>query len=77
MRVPDPLVVMSQAVAFKLLLAEQLPLTPKPSAIESYVTLNLVQFALQACLNCITHLATSNVAEGFFAPEEDYTCTPE
>merc|ERR1719482_2203911 len=65
------------AVAFKLLLAEQLPLTPKPSAIEHYVTLNLVQFALQACLNCITHLATSNLAEGFFQPEEDYTCTPE
>merc|ERR1711939_718981 len=46
-------------------------------AIEIYVTFNLFQFALQAFLNCIIHLATANLAEGLFKPPEEFTCTPE
>jgi len=67
------------AVAFKLVLAETLPLTPKPSAIEQYINFLLYQFALQACLNLTIHLATANLADGFFAPEGDdsYSCEAE
>ena len=74
----DPLLI-SQAVAFKLVLAESLPLTPKPSAIENYINMLLYQFACQACLNLAAHLAKANFANGFFAPENDetYSCEAE
>ena len=66
----------SQAVAFKIIMAEQLPLTPKPSIIELYINFSLFQFAAQACLNCVIHLFSANVAEGF-AAEDGLGCEAE
>ena len=63
-------------MAYKIILAEQLPLTPKPSIIENYITLSLVQFGLQASVNCAIHLFSANVVEGFVA-KGDFSCEAE
>jgi len=66
------------AVAFKIIIAEQLPLTPKPSIIEKYITNNLYLFLFQGIGNLFIHLFTANIAEGFLVPEgEEFTCEPE
>ena len=68
-----------QAVAYKLILSEQLPLTPQPSVIEQFVLFNILQFALQATFNCIVHLLSANLAEGYFGPNDEpgYVCQAE
>lgn len=66
-------------MAIKLVANEALPLTPKPSVIERYMTKLLTLFTVQACVILGVHLASANLASGLFAPEdgEDYSCEPE
>ena len=67
-----------QAVAFKIIITEQLPLTPKPSIIEKYITNSLFLFLVQGIGNLLVHLFAANVAEGFLAPEgEEFVCEAE